>query len=96
VLCARSDRPSSGREGAEMGAAWRGKPDAFRKLRSHGVYDKLTTVAAIVFMITSLLLPFLNETGLIVIREKPAQKAAPAAPPEGPAPPQAPAPEPAK
>ena len=85
-------------KGAEMGAAFGGASQTlFGSSGAMGFMTKLTTVAAIVFMITSLLLAFSStRQASSVIREKPAQKAAPAAPPEGPAPPQAPAPEPAK
>ena len=85
-------------KGAEMGAAFGGASQTlFGSSGAMGFMTKLTTIAAIVFMITSLLLAFSStRQASSVIREKPAQKAAPAAPPEGPAPPQAPAPEPAK
>ena len=85
-------------KGAEMGAAFGGASQTlFGSSGAMGFLTKLTTVAAIVFMITSLLLAFSStRQASSVIRERPAQKAAPAAPSEVPVQPQAPAPEPKK
>ena len=85
-------------KGAEMGAAFGGASQTlFGSSGAMGFLTKLTTAAAIVFMITSLLLAFSStRQASSVIRERPAQKAAPAAPSEVPVQPQAPAPEPKK
>jgi preprotein translocase subunit SecG len=85
-------------KGAEMGAAFGGASQTlFGSSGAMGFLTKLTTVAAIVFMLTSLLLAFSsNRQASSVIRERPAQKADPAAPSEVPVQPQAPVPEPKK
>jgi preprotein translocase subunit SecG len=85
-------------KGAEMGAAFGGASQTlFGSSGAMGFLTKLTTAAAIVFMITSLLLAFSSSRqASSVVRDRPAQKAAPAAPSEVPVQPQAPAPEPAK
>ncbi len=85
-------------KGAEMGAAFGGASQTlFGSSGAMGFLTKLTTAAAIVFMITSLLLAFsTTRQASSVIRERPAQKAAPAAPSEVPVQPQAPVPEPKK
>jgi preprotein translocase subunit SecG len=85
-------------KGAEMGAAFGGASQTlFGSSGAMGFMTKLTTAAAIVFMITSLLLAFSStRQASSVIRERSAQKAAPAVPSEVPVQPQAPAPEPAK
>ena len=93
-------------KGAEMGAAFGGASQTlFGSSGAMGFLTKLTTAAAIVFMITSLLLAFsTTRQASSVIREKPTQKAAPAAPTaaapaapsEVPVQPQAPVPEPKK
>ena len=88
-------------KGAEMGAAFGGASQTlFGSSGAMGFLTKLTTVAAIVFMITSLMLAFSStRQASSVVRPKPAQKAAPAEPaqvPVLPEVPQAPAPEPKK
>ncbi|MEI9475546.1 MAG: preprotein translocase subunit SecG [Deltaproteobacteria bacterium] len=85
-------------KGAEMGAAFGGASQTlFGSSGAMGFLTKLTTAAAVVFMITSLLLAFsTTRQASSVIRERPAQKAAPAAPSEVPVQPQAPVPEPKK
>ena len=94
-------------KGAEMGAAFGGASQTlFGSTGAMGFLTKLTTIAAIIFMMTSLLLAFSStREASSVVRERPAQKAAPAEPgpppvlPQAPVQPQAPvapAPEPKK
>ncbi len=81
-------------KGAEMGAAFGGASQTlFGSAGAMGFLTKLTTVAAIVFMATSLILAFSSSRQVSsVMSQKPAQTA-PA--PETPAPvPEAPAPAP--
>jgi preprotein translocase subunit SecG len=84
-------------KGAEMGAAFGGSSQTiFGSSGAMGFLSKLTTVAAVVFMITSLLLAFTStRRASSVIKESPAQTA-PAEVPKAPVLPQAPAPEPKK
>ncbi len=84
-------------KGAEMGAAFGGASQTlFGSAGAMGFLSKLTTVAAVVFMITSLLLAFTStRQATTVIKERPAPSA-PAEPAQAPAPPQVPAPEPKK
>jgi preprotein translocase subunit SecG len=84
-------------KGAEMGAAFGGASQTiFGSAGAMGFLSKLTTIAAVIFMITSLLLTFSStRKGSTIMKEKSAPTA-PAAPPEIPAQPQAPAPEPKK
>ena len=84
-------------KGAEMGAAFGGASQTlFGSAGAMGFLTKLTTVAAAVFMMTSLLLAFSSShRASSVMREKPAQSApAPEAPSPVPAEPQPPAPGP--
>ncbi|MDP2971040.1 MAG: preprotein translocase subunit SecG [Deltaproteobacteria bacterium] len=84
-------------KGAEMGAAFGGSSQTlFGSAGAMGFLSKLTTVAAVVFMITSLLLTY-NSTrrASTITKEKPAQTA-PAEPQKAPVQPQAPVPEPKK
>ena len=70
-------------KGAEMGAAFGGSSQTlFGSAGAMGFLTKLTTVAAIIFMITSLLLAFSStRKASSVIRERPAESApAPVAP----------------
>ena len=85
-------------KGAEMGAAFGGASQTlFGSSGAMGFLTKLTTIAAVVFMITSLLLAFsTTRRATSVTRAKPAQKAAPAEPSQVPVQPQAPVPEPTK
>jgi preprotein translocase subunit SecG len=89
-------------KGAEMGAAFGGASQTlFGSSGAMGFLTKLTTAAAIVFMITSLLLAFSTSgQSSSVMSTKPAQREAPVEVPTAPAQPQAPAqapaPEPAK
>lgn len=90
-------------KGAEMGAAFGGASQTlFGSSGAMGFLTKLTTIAAVIFMITSLLLAFSStRQASSVIGAKPAQKAAPAEPLQVPVQPQAPqapapAPEPKK
>ena len=83
-------------KGAEMGAAFGGSSQTlFGSAGAMGFLTKLTTVAAVIFMITSLLLAFAStRRASSVISDKPAQSApAPVAPESAPVQPQAPASE---
>ncbi|OGQ10629.1 MAG: preprotein translocase subunit SecG [Deltaproteobacteria bacterium RBG_19FT_COMBO_46_12] len=84
-------------KGADMGAAFGGASQTiFGSAGAMGFLSKLTTVAAIVFMITSLLLTFAStRRASTVMKERPVPTS-PAAPSEMPVQPQAPAPEPKK
>jgi len=81
-------------KGAEMGAAFGGASQTiFGSAGTMVFLSKLTTVAAIVFMITSLLLTFSStRRASTVMKERPAPTA-PSVPSEMPVQPQAPAPE---
>jgi len=82
-------------KGAEMGAAFGGASQTiFGSSGAMGFLTKLTTMVAVVFMITSLLLAFSStRRASTVTRERPAQSV-PEAPSKVPA--QAPVPEPKK
>ena len=84
-------------KGAEMGAAFGGASQTiFGSAGAMGFLSKLTTVAAVIFMITSLLLTFSStRRGSTIMKERPAPTA-PAAPSEKPVQPQVPVPEPKK
>jgi preprotein translocase subunit SecG len=84
-------------KGAEMGAAFGGASQTiFGSAGAMGFLSKLTTVAAVIFMITSLLLTFSStKRASTVMQERPAPSG-PAAPSEMPVQPQAPLPEPNK
>ena len=84
-------------KGAEMGAAFGGASQTiFGSAGAMGFLSKLTTVAAVIFMITSLLLTFSStRRASTIMKERPAPTA-PAAPLEMPVQPQAPVPEPKK
>jgi len=84
-------------KGAEMGAAFGGASQTiFGSAGAMGFLSKLTTVAAVIFMITSLLLTFSStKRASTIMKERPAPSS-PAAPSEMPVQPQAPAPEPKK
>ena len=84
-------------KGAEMGAAFGGASQTiFGSAGAMGFLTKLTTVAAIVFMITSLLLTLSStRKASTVMKERPAPTA-PLAPSEKPVQPQVPVPEPKK
>jgi len=84
-------------KGAEMGAAFGGASQTiFGSAGAMGFLSKLTTVAAIIFMVTSLLLTFSTTRKVsTIMKERPAPTA-PAAPSGLPAQPQAPEPEPKK
>jgi preprotein translocase subunit SecG len=84
-------------KGAEMGAAFGGASQTiFGSSGAMGFLSKLTTVVAVLFMITSLILTFSStKRSSSVIKERPAQSA----PAEGspiPVQPQVPLPEPKK
>ncbi len=93
-------------KGAEMGAAFGGASQTiFGSAGAMGFLSKLTTVAAVIFMITSLVLTFSTTRRVsTIMKERPAP-ATPAAPsglpaqpqvPQTPQTPQTPAPEPHK
>jgi preprotein translocase subunit SecG len=84
-------------KGAEMGAAFGGASQTiFGSAGAMGFLSKLTTVAAIVFMITSLLLTFSStRRASTIMKERPAPTV-PTAPSEMPVQPQVPVPEPKK
>ncbi len=89
-------------KGAEMGAAFGGASQTvFGSSGAVGFLTKLTTIAAIVFMVTSLILAFGSTRRMgRVVGERPVQSA-PAAPSQAPvqpqpSQPQSPQPEPAK
>jgi len=84
-------------KGAEMGAAFGGASQTiFGSAGAMGFLSKLTTVAAVIFMITSLLLTFSStKRASTIMRERPVPSA-PMAPSEIPVQPQVPAPEPKK
>ena len=81
-------------KGAEMGAAFGGASQTlFGSAGTMGFLSKLTTVAAVIFMITSLLLTFSStRRASTVIKERPAESI-PATPSQAP---EAPVPEPKK
>ena len=84
-------------KGAEMGAAFGGASQTiFGSAGAMGFLSKLATVAAVIFMITSLLLTFSStRRASSVVKERPAETA-PAAPSQVPVQPQVPVPEPKK
>jgi len=84
-------------KGAEMGAAFGGASQTvFGGAGAMGFLTKLTTVAAIIFMITSLLLAYSSTKRVSsVVKGKPAQEV-PAEPQKVPVQPQVPTPEPKK
>jgi preprotein translocase subunit SecG len=84
-------------KGAEMGAAFGGASQTiFGSAGAMGFLSKLTTVAAVVFMITSLLLTFSStRRGSTIMKDRSAPTA-PATPSEMPVQPQVPVPEPRK
>ena len=84
-------------KGAEMGAAFGGASQTiFGSAGAMGFLSKLTTFAAVIFMITSLLLTFSSaRKGSTIMKERPAPTA-PAAPSQVPVEPPVPVPEPKK
>ena len=84
-------------KGAEMGAAFGGASQTiFGSAGAMGFLSKLTTVAAVIFMITSLLLTFsTTRRSSTIMKDRPAP-AAPAVPSGTPVQPQVPVPEPRK
>jgi preprotein translocase subunit SecG len=84
-------------KGAEMGAAFGGASQTiFGSSGAMGFLTKLTTVAAVIFMITSLLLAFgSSRRASTVMKERPVQSV-PAEPEKVPALPQIPSAEPKK
>jgi len=84
-------------KGAEMGAAFGGASQTiFGSAGAMGFLSKLTTVAAVIFMITSLLLTFSSTKRASTIMKERTAPSVPEAPSEMPVQPQAPAPEPKK
>jgi len=90
-------------KGAEMGAAFGGASQTiFGSAGAMGFLSKLTTVAAIIFMVTSLLLTFSTTRKVSTIMKESPAPTAPAGPSELPAQseapqaPQVPVPEPKK
>jgi preprotein translocase subunit SecG len=84
-------------KGAEMGAAFGGASQTiFGSAGAMGFLSKLTTVAAIVFMITSLLLTFASAKRASTVMQERSAPTSPAAPSEMPVQPQVPVPEPKK
>jgi preprotein translocase subunit SecG len=84
-------------KGAEMGAAFGGASQTiFGSAGAMGFLSKLTTIAAVIFMITSLLLTFTStRRASTVMKERPAPSA-PVEPEKVPVLPQVPLPEPKK
>ena len=84
-------------KGAEMGAAFGGASQTvFGSAGAMGFLSKLTTVAAVIFMITSLVLAFSStKRASSLMKERPAPTA-PAELPTVPTQPQVPVPEPKK
>jgi preprotein translocase subunit SecG len=84
-------------KGAEMGAAFGGASQTvFGSAGAVGFLQKLTTAAAVLFMVTSLILSFYSaRRSSTVMQERPAQSV-PASPSQAPAPPEVPTPEPKK
>ncbi len=84
-------------KGAEMGAAFGGASQTiFGSAGAMGFLSKLTTVAAVIFMITSLFLTFVStKRASTVIKERPVQSA-PVEAPNIPSQPKVPLPEPKK
>jgi preprotein translocase subunit SecG len=85
-------------KGAEMGAAFGGSSQTiFGSSGAMGFLTKLTTFAAVFFMITSLVLAFSStrRASRSVVKERPGQSV-PAAPSQIPVQPQIPLPEPKK
>ena len=84
-------------KGAEMGAAFGGASQTiFGSSGAVGFLTKLTTIAAVIFMVTSLLLAFgSSRRASSVVRGGPVQSA-PAGSQPAPVAPQVPAPEPKK
>ena len=84
-------------KGAEMGAAFGGASQTiFGSAGAMGFLSKLTTIVAVLFMITSLILTFSStKRASSVIRERPVQSA-PVEPSQVPIQPQVPVPEPNK
>jgi len=84
-------------KGAEMGAAFGGASQTiFGSAGAMGFLSKLTTAAAIVFMITSLLLTFASTKKASTVMKERSAPTSPAAPSEMPVQPQVPLPEPKK
>ncbi len=84
-------------KGAEMGAAFGGASQTiFGSAGAMGFLSKLTTVAAIIFMLTSLLLTFTSTRRASTVMKERAAPTESSAPSEVPAQPQVPVPEPKK
>ncbi len=84
-------------KGAEMGAAFGGASQTiFGSSGAVGFLTKLTTIAAVVFMVTSLLLAFTASRRASSVMSGSATETAPAQPQQAPVQPQVPGPEPKK
>jgi preprotein translocase subunit SecG len=84
-------------KGAEMGAAFGGASQTiFGSAGAMGFLSKLTTIAAIIFMITSLLLTFASSRRASTIMKESPAPTVPTEPSQGPVQPQMPVPEPKK
>ncbi|NWG01774.1 MAG: preprotein translocase subunit SecG [Syntrophaceae bacterium] len=84
-------------KGAEMGAAFGGASQTiFGSAGAMGFLSKLTTVAAIIFMITSLFLTFSSTKRAATVMKERSAPTSPAVPSEIPVQPQGPVPEPKK
>jgi preprotein translocase subunit SecG len=84
-------------KGAEMGAAFGGASQTiFGSSGAVGFLTKLTTIAAVIFMVTSLLLAFTSSRRASSVMSGSATQSAPAQPQQAPVQPQVPAAEPKK
>jgi preprotein translocase subunit SecG len=84
-------------KGAEMGAAFGGSSQTvFGSAGAMGFLSKLTTIAAVIFMVTSLLLAFASTRRASSLMERRPAPTAPAESSGGPTQPQVPVPEPKK
>lgn len=84
-------------KGAEMGAAFGGASQTvFGSAGAMGFLSKLTTVVAVIFMITSLLLTFSSTTRASIVMKGRQVQSVPVAPEQIPVRPQLPSPQPKK
>ena len=85
-------------KGAEMGAAFGGASQTvFGSVGAMGFLTKLTTIAAVIFMLTSLLLAFSSSRqATSIMKDRPAETSTSEAPEKAPIQPQGSVPEPKK
>lgn len=85
-------------KGAEMGAAFGGASQTiFGSSGAWGFLSKLTTIAAVIFMVTSLFLAFASTRRVSsIMQERPAETSTPTAPAKVPASPEVPGSQPSK